>query len=428
LSSPSRIPASLVSRRILRPLRRRDFALLWSGMTISLFGDGMYVVAITWQVYELSGTPAALSVVALAWTIPQLLFLLLGGVVSDRVERRRVLLTADLLQGAAIASIGALSVSGNLQLWQLFVFVPLVGAGEALFAPAFSAILPELVPRDDILQANALNQVSRPLMLRVAGPALGGLLIGAFGVGWAFVVDAATFGASIAALLSISRRPALRRPFAARPSVLRDIGEGVRFVRSQAWLLGTLLASSFGMLFFLGPVFVLMPYMVKHVLGGSANELGAVFAAGGVGAILASLVVGGRGLPRRPLTLVYVAWSMMCLQLVGYAVAHSLWPIVVASFCGTALLVTGQILWSTLLQRNVPPGLLARVSSLDSLLSFGLVPISYAATGPLADVLGSRATLFGAGILSASILAFTFVTFPTMRDVERADRLEPVTD
>jgi MFS family permease len=422
---PSPLPAALARARILQPLRARDFALLWSGMTVSLLGDGMYVIAIAWQVYSLSNAPTALSVVALTWTIPQLLFLLLGGVISDRVERRRVLLTSDFLQAAAIGAIGTLSVTGTLRLWQLLLLVPVVGAGEALFPPAFSAIVPELVPRDELLQANALNQTSRPLMLRVAGPALGGVLIGSFGAGWAFLVDAATFGASIAALLAIAQRPVLREPMQTKRAVLREIGDGVRYVRSQPWLLGTMVATSVGMLFFLGPVFVLMPYVVKHILHGSAGDLGLAFAAGGAGAILASLALGGHGLPRRPLTLMYAAWSMMCLQLVGYAVAHSLWPVVVASFCGTALLVIGQIIWSTLMQRNVPSRLLARVVSLDTLLSFGLVPVSYALTGPVASAFGVHATLIGAGVLSASTLAVTFVLFPRMRDIEEDEKLEP---
>jgi MFS family permease len=408
----------LPSLRILRPLHGRDFALLWGGMTISLLGDGVYTVALAWQVYELSGVPTALSLVALAWTIPQLVFLLVGGAISDRVERRRVLLTADALQAVAIGAIGVLAVTGALRLWELFVLVPLVGAGEALFAPAYAAIVPELVPGGDILQANALSQVSRPLMLRVAGPALGGVLIGAAGAGWAFVVDAMSFGASIAALLAIAHRPVLRRTAERRRSLTRDVREGLRYVRHEPWLLGTMLASSIGMLFFLGPVFVLMPFVVKNVLHGSSEDLGLVFAAGGISAICASLVIGGRTEPRRPLTVVYAAWAFMCLQLVGYGVARSLWTVVLASFAGTALLVTGQVLWSTLLQKNVPSHLLARVAALDSLLSFGLVPISYAATGPVAAALGVRATLIGAGCISAAILAATYLLFRSVRDVE----------
>jgi DHA3 family tetracycline resistance protein-like MFS transporter len=396
-------------------------------MTVSLLGDGVYTVALAWQVYELSGVPTALSLVALAWTIPQLVLLLVGGAVADRVERRRVLLTADALQALAIGTIGVLAVTGALRLWQLFLLVPLVGAGEALFAPAYAAIVPELVSADEILQANALNQISRPLMLRVAGPALGGVLIGLTGAGWAFVLDALTFGASTAALLAIARRPALRRAVSLRRSLGRDVTEGLRYVASEPWLLGTMVASSLGMLFFLGPVFVLMPFVVKNLLGGSSAQLGLVFAAGGVSAIGASLVIGGRAEPRRPLTVVYVAWAFMCLQLVGYGVARSLWTVVLASFAGTALLVTGQVLWSTLLQRNVPSHLLARVAGLDSLLSFGLVPVSYAATGPVAAALGVRTTLIAAGSISAGILAATYLLFRSVRDAEHGGVLVDAT-
>ena len=388
-------------------------------MTVSLLGDGIYTVALAWQVYELSGVPTALSLVALAWTIPQLTFLLVGGAVADRVERRRVLLTADALQALAIGAIGALALTGSLRLWQLFVLVPLVGAGEALFAPAYSAIVPELVASDEILQANALGQISRPLMLRVAGPALGGILIGAAGAGWAFVVDAATFGVSMSAWLAIEHRPALERTADARPSLLHDVRNGLRYVRSERWLAGMMVASSLGMLFFLGPVFVLMPFVVKNVLHGSSEDLGFVFAAGGVGAIGASLIIGGRAEPRRPLTVVYAAWAFMCLQLVGYGLARSLWTVLVASFAGTSLLVTGQVLWSTLLQRLVPAQLLARVAGLDSLLSFGLVPISYAATGPIAAALGVRPTLVAAGCISSAILAGSYLLFPSIRHARR---------
>ena len=176
------------------------------------------------------------------------------------------------------------------------------------------------------------------------------------------------------------------------------------------------------MLFFYGPVYVLLPFVVKHVLGGSAGDLGLVFAAGGVGAIAISLTLGGRGLPRRPLTAMYVAWTLMSLQLIGYATAHALWEVAVAAFVGTALLVAGQILWSTLLQQFVPRELLGRVASLDSLLSYALVPLSYAATAPVEAAIGLRATLIGAGLASACILALTLAFFPRLRVVDEGER------
>ncbi|MFY9577892.1 MAG: MFS transporter [Gaiellaceae bacterium] len=408
--------------RLLRPLRVRNFALLWSGMTISLLGDGMYTVAIAWTAYELSGAPTALSLVGLSATVPQLVLVLLGGVVSDRFERWRVMLGADVLRAVVVAMIGTLALADVLRLWQLVALVALYGIGTAMFVPAITALVPELVPSDRLLEANALNQVSRPLMLRFLGPALGGLLIAKLGIGWAFVADAASFGASLAALVAIGRGAAVALERRVRSSIIREMGEGLAFARSQPWLLGTLIGSSLAMLFFYGPVYVLLPFVVKHVLGGSAGELGLVFAAGGIGAIAMSLTLGGRGLPRRPVTVMYVAWTLMSLQLIGYATADTLWEVAIASFGGTALLVAGQILWSTLLQRRVPRDVLGRVASLDALLSYALVPLSYALTAPVEAAIGLRTTLIGAGLASASILALTLAFFPRLRDVEDGER------
>ena len=249
--------------RLLRPLRERNFALLWSGLTISLLGDGMYTVAIAWTAYELSSAPTALSLVGLAAAIPQLVLVLIGGVVSDRFERRRVMLAADVLRGAVVATIGVLALADVLRLWQLVALVALYGIGTAMFAPAITALVPDLVPHDRLLEANALNQVSRPLMLRFLGPALGGVLIATAGVGWAFIVDAGSFVVSIAALLAIGRGVTAALARRIHSSVLDDVREGLAYARSQPWLLGTLLGSSLAMFFFYGPVYVLPPFNVS---------------------------------------------------------------------------------------------------------------------------------------------------------------------
>jgi MFS family permease len=408
--------------RILEPLRIRRFRLLWSGLAISLLGDGMYLVAIAWQVYELSDAPTALALVGVSLTVPQVAFVLVGGAITDRFERRRVLLAADVVRAVAVGVVGALAVAGDLRLWHLFVLAACFGVGSALFGPAFSAIVPDLVPDELILQANSLERFVRPLAIRFVGPAVGGVIVAQLGAGTAFLLDSASFGASIAALLAIGRLPGLEAPDR-RQSLLRGVGEGIAFVRSQPWLLGTVVASSIGMLFFLGPVYVLLPLVVKQSLGGTASDLGLAFAAGGVGAMIASFVLAGRGLPRRPLTVVYACWGAMCLQLVGYAVARSLWHVIVVALLGTALLVYGQILWTTLLQRLVPRSLLGRVASVDSLLSWGLTPVSYALTAPVVHALGLDATLVAAGLGAAAILVATWVLFPRIRAID--DGLEP---
>ena len=154
---------------ILRPLRIRDFALLWAGATVSLAGDGVYVVALAWQVYELSDSPTALQLVGVAWTLPVGLFVLLGGVVSDRFERRRIMIAADLVRAAAAATIGALSLTGEVELWHLIALAAVFGTGEAFFGPAFMSIVPQIVPRDLLLQANSLDQFIRPFAFLLVG-------------------------------------------------------------------------------------------------------------------------------------------------------------------------------------------------------------------------------------------------------------------
>jgi DHA3 family tetracycline resistance protein-like MFS transporter len=407
---------------LLRPLAERDFALLWAGRATSLLGDGVYMVALAWQVYELSNAPTALSVVGVAWTLPQVAFILLGGVISDRFDRRRVMITADAVRGLAIAVIGALAVAGTLELWHVLVLVAFYGAGEALFMPSFTAIVPDIVPQDLLVEANALDIFVRTSTGRLLGPVVGGAAIAGFGTGGAFLLDAASFGVSAGALLAMSSRPLAERDRAA--SVVADVAEGFRFVRSQTWLWGTLVAASIVLLCFYGPWEVLVPFVVKNELGGTAQDLGFVFGAGGLGAILSSLVMAQRSLPRRHITFMYAAWTVSSFAVMGYGLAAEIWQaMVVALFAGGSA-NAGMIVWMTLMQTRVPRALLGRVSSLDWFVSIGLIPVSFALTGPIAAAAGARETLIGAGLLGG-LITFAFLFLPGMRATERAQADEP---
>jgi len=150
-------------------LRHRDFRLLWTASTISLLGDGIWFVAISWQTLALSNSATALAVVWLAFTLPHIAMLLFGGVLSDRLPRRRVLLGANVVSGIFVGAIAVLSLAGVLSLWKLLILVAGYGASEAVFGPAYGAIVPELVDREVLTQANSLNQLNRPLALRLAG-------------------------------------------------------------------------------------------------------------------------------------------------------------------------------------------------------------------------------------------------------------------
>ena len=418
MENGSASPARGVMRvNLLSPLRLRDFRLLWTGMVVSLLGDGIFLVAMAWQVYELSDAPTALSIVGIAMSTPHLFLLLIGGVVSDRFDRRAVMIGADLVRGAAVGAMGFLSLSGNIEVWHIAVLAGFYGSGTAFFGPSFDAIVPDLVPSDLLTEANALDQFVRPAAWQLAGPAIGGLAIGAWGVGSAFLLDAGTFAVSIVALVAMRPRPRASTPDDGA-TVFRDVAEGFRFIRSHVWLWGTFLAATLAYLSFLGPIEVLLPLIVKNEMGRSARDLGFILAVGGIGSISAAIFVGHRGIPRRNMTFIYICWTISTLAVAGYGLARVPWQAMIAAFVFGSLESAGLIAWATTKQRFVPGRLLGRVSSLDWFISIGLVPLSYALTGPLAELFGARTTLVGAGILGSAV-TFAFLFLPGMRDIER---------
>jgi MFS family permease len=408
-------PGGFSRVRMLTPLRHRDFRLLWSGMCISLMGDGIFLVAMAWQVYALSNAPTALSLVGIAMTVPTIMFLLLGGVVSDRLDRRRVMLAADLTRGIAVALLAVLSLTGLLELWHVVGIVAVYGAGAAFFGPAFDAIVPDVLPASELSQANSLDQFVRPVALRLAGPALGGALIDAVGVGAAFAFDAASFAISALALLTMSTRTPRR---SAEPvSVGADIRTGMRYVRRHVWLWATFATAAIAYLLFMGPAEVLLPFLVKNELGGSAADLGLVFAAGGIGSVGCAVLIGQRGLPKRDITFMYLAWAAATVAVAGYGLASAVWQLMLASLCFNALETAGTIVWATAKQRHVPAALLGRVSSLDWLISIGLLPVSFALTGPVSAAIGAQTTLVVAGVVGG-VVTLAALLLPGMRAIE----------
>jgi MFS family permease len=401
---------------LLRPLRHRDFRLLWAGMSVSLVGDGVFLVATAWTAYALWNTPAALSVVGIAMSLPTIACLLVGGAVSDRFDRRRVLLLSDAGRGVAIGVLGLLAFTHTLTFTALVAVVAAYSLGAGFFTPAFEAAVPGLVPADDLPQANALDQFVRPIAMRLVGPALGGVVVGTGGAGLAFALDAASFGASALAIAALEPLPPAD---GGAGSTLDAIRAGLGFVRTRTWLWGTLLSAALAYLVFLGPTEVLLPYVVKNDLHGSALDLGIVLAAGGFGAIGAAYVMAERGQPRRSMTFIYVSWTVATLAVVGYALGRSVPQLMLACLLFNALEAAGTIVWSTVKQRHVPAALLGRVSSLDWLISISLLPVSFALTGPAAAAVGARTTLGIAGVAGA-VLTLAALFLPGMRDVEDA--------
>jgi DHA3 family tetracycline resistance protein-like MFS transporter len=421
-------------------LASRDFRLLFAGRCVSLLGDGAFLVAMAWEAYTLSDTPTALSLLGIAMAVPLLALLLVGGIASDRYNRRRVMLTADALRALLLALIGTLALSGALRLWQMLAMVAIYGAAQAFFDPASDAILPELLPAEQLGQANALDQLVRPLALRMAGPALGGLLVGTLGPGAAFLADAATFLISAVALGAMApagygarsvaqaaTQPPLPTPSTAVHDGLADslagvraeLREGWRYVRGQVWLWGTFASAAIAYLLFMGPSEVLLPFMVKHVLRGSGLQLGLVLGAGGLGSVGVALAMTRGRLPARSMTFIFGVWTFGTLFVAGYGLAIAIWQLMLASLAFNLLETAGTVVWATVKQQHVPGELLGRVSSLDWLISIGLLPVSLALTGPVSAALGVRTTLIAAGLLGA-VATLCGLLLPGMRAVDYA--------
>jgi DHA3 family tetracycline resistance protein-like MFS transporter len=335
-------------------------------------GDGIFLIAMVWEAYALWNAPAALSVLGIGMTVPTIACLLLGGAISDRFDRRRILLYSDLARALIVGVLAVLLLAGALSFVLLVVLV-------------------------------ALDQFIRPVALRMVGPALGGVLVSVLGAGSAFALDAASFLASAAIILALRGRRSFE-PEDAPASNVQAIREGFRFVRKHVWLWGTLVSAAIAYLAFLGPTEVLLPYLVKNELHASAGDLGLVFAA-------------QRGHPRRDVTVMYACWTLATVAVAGYGLARSTVELMLACLLFNALEAAGTIIWATIKQVHVPSSLLGRVSSLDWLISIGFLPISFALTAPAADLIGARNTLLTASAIG-SIATFAALFIPGMRDIE----------
>jgi MFS family permease len=416
--------AAVVDRiGVLRPLRVRDFAFLWTGLAVSFVGDGIYIIAIAWQTYDLSNSPSALAAVGVAWSLPQVVLLLGSGVLSDRIDRRHLMIAGDVVRGVAIGAIGLLSIAGDLTMARLIALVVVYGAGQAIFGPAFNSIVPTIVPDDLLVQANSLGQFVRPVAWTLIGPLVGGVLIAGVGPGWAFIADAGTFAFSAVMILAIRTR-AVPRPGEERASPWADMKEGLRYVRRTTWLWVAMVAATVSLLATWGPWEVLVPYVVRNQLDGSAADLGLVFGAGGVGAVAAALVMGQRGrLPRKALTMLYLTWAAGMLATAGFGIVTGIWQAALVAFVAETCITLLVVIWVTLVQRLVPSHLLGRVSSLDWMISIAGVPLSFAVVGPAADVFGVDATLIAAGVLGGAI-TIAFMFYPGARGPERDGSIE----
>jgi MFS family permease len=404
--------------RALRPFRLGQYRVLAGALTLSLLGAGMWIVAVVWQVIELGGGPVDLSFVATGNATGLLVAVLFGGVLADRVPQRNILVAVEVTKTVSIATVAVLALGGTLELWHLVIVTTILGIADGFFYPAYSALLPAILPAEDLLAANGVEGMLRPTIQLAAGPALASAAIAAFSPGVAFALVAGAQLLAVGGLMSIRttpRRREISEPQHPLRALTSDLREGFVYMWGTPWLLGTLLYACLLTLVIMGPIEVLLPFAVRQT-GGGPGAFALALGAFGVGGAIGSLVVASMKLPRRYLTIMNLLWGAGCIPFVVIGFASALWLMVVALFIVGFTFSAGGVIWGTLLQRRVPPALLGRVSSLDFFVSLALVPISMAVAGPVGEAIGLAPAFLAAGAIPVVLAVVTILVFRLPQD------------
>jgi MFS family permease len=390
-----------------RVLGETDFRPLLLGASISSLGDKLVPVALAFAVLRLDASPAALGFVLASAMVPMVALLVVGGVWGDRLPRRRVMITCDVIRATAQALSAILLVAGVAQVWELAVLQAVYGAATAFFTPASQGLVQEAVAESFLQQANAFLGISRNVA-GVAGPALAAAVVASVGAGWALAADAASFLASAAFLVRMPT--AGRESRSAATPFLADLRAGWREFRMRSWVWGSVCHFGLFHLLVWAPLLVLGPVVAKTSLGGP-SAWATILAAGSAGAI-AGGVVAVRLRPERPLVMVFGSMLLFAPQLALLALAVPTFLIATAAFVGEAGMSALNVTWFATLQARIPPDAVARVSSYDWLGSALFLPLGLLLVGPLAAVLGTPDVLVGAACWALGSCALMLVLPP----------------
>jgi len=416
---------------VLRSLKHRPFALLWTGQTISRLGDSLYHIALAWWVLEETGSAVAMGTVLVFSQIPMLLFLLIGGVVVDRLPRIRVMFISDILGGLVVTFVAVFSWLDLLQVWHIYIASMIFGFLTAFFFPAYQAVIPQITPPELLTSANSLNGLSQRVS-GIVGPALGAALVALGGTSVTFGLNAISFFVSAAFIFPLLRsnldkaqseenvsettgkqkhvKEAIRQGFA-------DLREGFKFVITVPWIWITILVFGFVNITEAGPRAVALPFLIKDDLGANVELLGIFGSAASLGFVIGMIWLGQYVRLRRRGLLGYLSVVVSGATLLPFAFKLPV-PILIASvFIGGLAMSVFSLVWTHTLQEMVPGKLLGRVYSIDALGSFVLLPIGFGLSGWATDAFGAP-TVFLVGGLGTILLILLGLTHPAIRNLD----------
>lgn len=400
------------ARPSLAVLRGHDFRWYFASQTVNVMGTAMAAMALTFAVLQVDRSATALGQVLAARMVPTIAFLLLGGAISDRFPRVTVLQVGNVVSAASQGAAAYLVISGHARIWELALLQVVNGTTTAVTLPAMEGMVPQLVERTDLQAANVLLQQTRS-GCQVIGPALSGVLIAVFGPGLGLAIDAATW--AIAALMMIPVHTPLSRA-RTKAGILRDLGEGWRFVRNTQWL--WVIVVAFG--------------LINAVQAGAVNTVGPAIAYGTIGShgwgLARSAQAAGTLLVTflllritlaRPLRTAMIVYVVQALPLVVLGLGVRTAPLALAMLLGGAASGVFGLAWSLAMQENVPGDMLSRVYSYDMLGSFVAIPVGQLAYGPLSQAIGDRALELGSAVALVAV-CLGALTSPQVRRLRHA--------
>ena len=393
--------------RALAPFSSRAYTVLALAMGVSVFGSGLWAVAMVARVMELGGLAVDLSLVTAAGAVGMVVFVLVGGVAADRFRLTVILRCVEVTNLVTATTIVVLTWTDTLALWHLGVAAFVFSGAVGFFYPAYSAALPRILPVHQLLAANGVEGTARPLLQLAAGPAVGGALTGLALPGASVLAIAACHAVALVFMIRL-RLPErggddAQGASSSQSSMLREMLEGFQYCVRTPWLLWTLLWAMSAIFLFMGPLEVLVPFLVVDRLGGTVADYGAMLGLYGISTAVGSSVMASLQLPRKYLTTMIWLWGFGTLPFGLVGMTDSWWVMAGALCVFGATGGAGQVIWGTLLQRRVPSHMLGRISSLDFFVSLLLMPISMAVAGPVSQVVPPEAIFWGVALLTPAL-------------------------
>jgi len=416
---------------VLRSLKHRPFALLWTGQTTSRLGDSLYRIALAWWVLEKTGSAVAMGTVLIFSQIPLLLFLLIGGVVVDRLPRVRVMFVSDILSGSVITFVAVFSWLDLLQIWHIYITSLIFGFVEAFFFPAYQAIIPQITPPDILTSANSLNGLSQRVT-GIVGPALGAALVATGGTSLTFGLNALSFFISALFVFPMlkmnvekNRRNENESEITNKPKTFKgmvkqgtaDLREGWDAIISVPWIWITIVIFGFLNIMEASPRAVAMPFFIKNDLGADVGLLGIFGSSFSIGYVLGMLWLGQYKRLRWRGPVGYISITVNGVMLLLFGLKFPI-PILIGSmFVYGVCMSMFSLIWTNTLQEMVPHELLGRVCSIDALGSWVLLPVGFAIAGWATDLVGAP-TVFLVGGFATIALTLIGLSHPAIRNLD----------